>query len=67
MRSSGRVRTASAQDEIRWQLASLDERERSVLQLLQPLGTDPSGPLGAGLLSRGIQGSTIREIQAQIG
>lgn len=60
-------RPEAVRGEIRWQLASLDERERSVLRLLPPLGTDPTGPLGAGLLSRGILGSTIHEIQTQIG
>lgn len=55
------------QDEVRWQVAHLSERERSALRLLPPLGADSSGPLGVGLLSRGILGTTIREIQAQIG
>ncbi len=50
----------------RWQLADLTDRERSILSQLPPLGTDPSGPLGPGLLSRGVLGSAIREIQAQI-
>ena len=54
-------------EEIRWQLANLSERERSVLRLLPALGSDPSGPLGTGLLSRGILGSSIREIQARLG
>ena len=53
-------------EEIRWQLAHLSERERSTLRLLPPLGTDSSGPLGPGLLSRGILGTSIREVQAQI-
>jgi len=53
-------------EEIRWQLAELSERERSVLRLLPPVGTESSGPLGIGLLSRGILGSTIREIQARL-
>ncbi|MGM7697509.1 putative immunity protein [Microbacterium sp. A84] len=53
-------------DEIRWQLAHLSERERSALRLLPPLGADSSGPLSPGLLSRGILGTSIREIQAQI-
>lgn len=60
-------RPEAVQEEIRWQMAHLNGRERSVLRLLPPLGTDPSGPLGAGLLSRGILGSTIREIQTRIG
>ena len=55
------------QEEIRWQLAQLSERERSALRLLPQLGTDPSGPLGVGLLSRGVLGATIRDIQAQVG
>lgn len=55
------------QEEVRWQMAHLEEHARASLRLLPPLGTDSSGPLGVGLLSRGILGSTIREIQAQIG
>lgn len=56
----------AVQEEIRWQLAHLSARERSVLRLLPPLGADSSGPLGPGLLSRGILGTSIRDIQAQI-
>lgn len=55
------------QKEIRWQVAHLSEREQTALRLLPLLGTDSSGPLGAGLLSRGVLGATIRQIQAQIG
>ncbi|ETA07287.1 hypothetical protein V525_07985 [Gordonia alkanivorans CGMCC 6845] len=54
-------------DEIRWQLTQLTDRERAALRLLPPLGADESGPLGPGLLSQGILGSTIREIQERIG
>ena len=60
-------RPEAVHEEIRWQLAQLSECERSVLRLLPSLGADPSGPLGVGLLSRGILGSTIREIQKQVG
>lgn len=56
-----------SEDEIRWQVAHLRERERSALRLLPPLGTDSSGPLVVGLLSRGVLGTTIRSIQVQIG
>lgn len=52
--------------EIRWQLAQLDEHERLALASLPALGTDATGPLGPGLLSRGILGSTIREIQSRM-
>lgn len=60
-------RPEAVQEEIRWQLSHLADSERSVLRRLPPLGADSSGPLGAGLLSRGVLGSTIREIQAQVG
>lgn len=59
-------RPDAVRDEVRWQLAHMSERERAVLRLLPPLGADSSGPLGEGLLSRGVLGSTIREIQARI-
>ncbi|WP_205054082.1 putative immunity protein [Arthrobacter luteolus] len=54
------------QEEIRWQLEQLTANEQAVLRLLPPLGSDASGPLGAGLLSSGILGAAIREIQVQI-
>ncbi|WP_203336128.1 putative immunity protein [Nocardioides limicola] len=54
-------------EEIRWQLAQLTERERAALKRLPPLGADSSGPLGPGLLSRGIVGSVIRDIQSRLG
>ncbi|MGB3696369.1 MAG: putative immunity protein [Gordonia sp. (in: high G+C Gram-positive bacteria)] len=53
-------------DEIAWQIAQLTDAEKEALRLLPPLGKDSSGPLGPGLLARGILGSTIREIQAAI-
>lgn len=55
------------QEEVRWQVAHMSERERAALRLLPPLGADSSGPLGAGLLSRGVLGATIRQIQSRIG
>lgn len=54
------------QEEVRWQLEHLSDQERSVLRLLPALGSDRSGPLGAGLLSQGILGVTIRQIQAEL-
>jgi hypothetical protein len=53
-------------DEIRWQLARVSEEARIVLRRLPRLGEDRAGPLGAGLLSSGILGSTIRIIQADL-
>ncbi|PFG31728.1 putative immunity protein [Paramicrobacterium agarici] len=56
----------AAQKEVQWQLAHLTNDERDVLRRLPLLGTDTSGPLGPGLLTRGIVGSVIREIQAHL-
>ena len=53
-----------AQGEIRWQLAQLSDSEGDALATLPALGSDRSGPLGGGLLSRGILGESIRAIQA---
>ncbi|MDO9398017.1 MAG: hypothetical protein Q7T71_15845, partial [Herbiconiux sp.] len=52
--------------EIEWQLARLSEPERAALRLLPPLGTDSSGPLGAGLLASGVLALNIRAIQAAL-
>ncbi|WP_261164530.1 putative immunity protein [Microbacterium sp. Marseille-Q6965] len=60
-------RPEAVQAEIRWQLADLSDGEREVLRRLPPLGADGAGPLGAGLLSRGILGATIQRIQAAVG
>ncbi|MBD7995264.1 hypothetical protein H9639_08145 [Arthrobacter sp. Sa2CUA1] len=54
------------EEEVHWQLEQLTADERAVLRRLPSLGADSSGPLGAGLLSNGILGATIREIQASI-
>nr|WP_157311807.1 hypothetical protein [Microbacterium sp. MAH-37] len=54
------------QEEIDWQVAQLTDRERAALRLLPPLGSDASGPLGEGLLARGILGDTIRQLQDRI-
>lgn len=59
-------RPEAVADEIGWQIAHLSASQRAALKQLPPLGADSSGPLAPGLLSRGVLGSTIREIQAQI-
>ena len=51
-------------DEIAWQLEHMSEPVRAALHLLPLLGTDSSGPLGAGLLASGVLGENIRLIQA---
>lgn len=53
-------------DEVRWQLAQLSDEEAAVLRRLPALGEDSSGPLTTGLLSRGVLGSVIREIQEYV-
>lgn len=55
-----------AQEELRWQVAELTDEARLALRQLPALGTDPAGPLGGGLLSRGILGQAIRHIQAAV-
>ncbi|MCS5714616.1 hypothetical protein NVV95_08630 [Herbiconiux sp. CPCC 205716] len=51
-------------DEIAWQLDHLSDPVRAALALLPALGTDTSGPLGAGLLASGELGASIRALQA---
>jgi hypothetical protein len=53
-------------DEIRWQLDAMSAAVREALRQLPALGADPSGPLGSGLLSAGVLGSTVRTIQGAI-
>ncbi|WP_308470859.1 MULTISPECIES: hypothetical protein [unclassified Rathayibacter] len=40
---------------------------RAALRTLPLLGEDPSGPLGPGLLTSGVLGSSIRAVQAALG
>ena len=49
--------------EIRWQLDRLSVAAADALRRLPLLGADSAGPLGAGLLSRGVLATTIRAIQ----
>uniref|UniRef100_UPI0034504388 putative immunity protein n=1 Tax=Herbiconiux sp. TaxID=1871186 RepID=UPI0034504388 len=52
--------------EIAWQLERVSDPVRAALKSLPLLGTDPSGPLGAGLLASGALGANIRAIQAAL-
>ncbi|WP_045823501.1 putative immunity protein [Williamsia herbipolensis] len=54
-------------DEIDWQVAECTESERAILRMLPPVGAESGGPLGPGLMTRGILGDTIREIQERVG
>ncbi|WP_446665670.1 putative immunity protein [Flexivirga sp. B27] len=53
----------AAAAEIRWQLAQLTPEIRAALCALPALGTNRSGPLGAGLLTSGEVGANIRRLQ----
>ena len=59
-------RPGALHDEVSWQLEQMDERTRSALRQLPPVGEDSAGPLGPGLLASGTLGSVIREIQAAL-
>lgn len=50
--------------EICWQLNQLSPEAKTALRQLPLLGQDTSGPLGPGLLSRGVLAANIRAIQA---
>jgi hypothetical protein len=50
--------------EIHWQLRSMSVEARTALRRLPPVGENPSGPLGPGLLSSGLLGVIIRVLQA---
>ncbi|PWD52065.1 hypothetical protein C8046_16840 [Serinibacter arcticus] len=60
-------RPEAVDDELRWQVAHLTQEQAAALRRLPLLESVPSGPLGPGLLSRGVLGRAIREIQARIG
>jgi hypothetical protein len=53
----------AADAEIRWQLDHMSAEVRAALRGLPPVGADPSGPLGPGLLASGQLGSIIRAVQ----
>ncbi|WP_156759762.1 putative immunity protein [Microbacterium karelineae] len=56
----------SVDDEIDWQLGAMTADVHRALAALPPLGQDTAGPLGPGLLTRGILGSTIRRLQSSL-
>lgn len=56
----------AAADEIAWQLEQMTDPVRVALGTLPLLGSDPSGPLGAGLLAQGELGASIRTIQSAL-
>jgi hypothetical protein len=51
-------------EEIQWQLTNLSVAAAVALRQLPPVGEDRSGPLGPGLLSSGVLGAIVRDLQA---
>lgn len=52
--------------EILWQLDHLTVEVRTALRSLPPVGEDPAGPLGPGMLATGEMGEIIRRLQRGI-
>jgi hypothetical protein len=57
-------RAAAVKHEIRWQLRCMSSATSAALRQLPPVGENPSGPLGSGLLASGLLGTIIRDLQA---
>jgi hypothetical protein len=53
-------------EEIRWQISNLSVAVTAALRQLPPVGEDRSGPLGPGLLSSGLRGAIVRDLQARL-
>lgn len=59
-------RPEAVEDEIRWQLGHMPAEVRAALRALPPVGENPYGPLGPGLLSSGQLRAIVRDLQAGI-
>ncbi len=59
-------RPEAVEEEIRWQLEHMSPATRVALRQLPPVGENPSGPLGPGLLASGLLGTIIRRLQARM-
>jgi hypothetical protein len=59
-------RPDAAADEVAWQLTQLTDVERDALRRLPLLGAETTGPLGQGLLTKGLLGESVRTIQAAV-
>jgi hypothetical protein len=53
-------------EEICWQVGRMSAAARAALRRLPPVGENSSGPLGPGLLTSGLLGTIIRELQARL-
>lgn len=59
-------RSEAVSEELRWQLGRMSAATRAALRQLPPLGENPAGPLGPGLLASGLLGTIIRDLQASL-
>jgi len=59
-------RPEAISEEIQWQLGRMSEAARAALRQLPPVGENASGPLGPGLLTSGLLGTIIRDLQASL-
>jgi Imm-5 like putative immunity protein len=57
-------RPETVSEEVCWQLDRMSTAVRVPLRRLPPVGENPSGPLGRGLLASGLLGVIIRDLQA---
>ncbi len=64
---AGPAQPSAVVDELSWQIGHMSPGVRAALRRLPPVGQDPSGPLGPGLLASGAVGSIVRQIQTAIG
>ncbi|GAB10579.1 hypothetical protein GOARA_061_00180 [Gordonia araii NBRC 100433] len=53
-------------EEVRWQIEQLTDDDKAILRQLPTLGSDSSGPLGTGLLTQGVVGEVIEQIQNEV-
>lgn len=56
----------AVKEEILWQLGHMSAPVKAALQQLPPVGENRSGPIGPGLLSAGLLGAIIQELQASL-
>ena len=59
-------RPQAISEEIFWQLGRMSAAARDALRKLPLVGENSSGPLGPGLLTSGLLGAIVREIQASL-
>lgn len=57
-------RTDAITEEVRWQLDHASAAVRAALRQLPPVGENAAGPLGPGLLSSGLIGVIVHDLQA---